>query len=266
MKRHWLGASVLAALLTPAVAFGFEYEAPRSLEASPPRYPPEAARAGAAGTAVLVITVAASGEIEDVQVEKSSGHPLLDTAAIEAARTWKFSPAREAGQAVAGRVRMPVDFNMGEADEMYHPFLARMDAADHVPPVPVDEKGRVPGYIRDPLPIEVGSVEEAIAMLSARGELAEVQGAPPGLSIYSLAAGKEYSQWQVYREGFAHAPSLVRRRLVSDGGHGFFVTRTLCESANTSACAGLQLHQQNTPPQKAISMPKRDDGDKAPMK
>ena len=34
-------------------------------------------------------------------------------AAIEAARKWSFAPAMSNGQPAAGRVRVPVDFNLG---------------------------------------------------------------------------------------------------------------------------------------------------------
>lgn len=84
-----------------------------SRDLNPPRYPSEEARAGISGTTVLIIDVDASGAVNEVSVEKSSRNQNLDQAAMQAARTWRFNPGRQRGQAVAGRVRVPVQFEMG---------------------------------------------------------------------------------------------------------------------------------------------------------
>ncbi len=258
MGKHGFGVLLLLAAFwsAPASAWADGDEDPRVLEAVPPRYPPEAARAGITGTTVLVIDVTAKGEVGNILVEKSAADASLDAAAVEAARKWTFAPARVNGRPVAGRVRMPVDFNMGD-DREYHPYLARMAPEDRVPPVPMDERGRVPGYIRDPLPIGADTVAEAHAMLQRRGRLQDVQGAAPGLLLYVVADGKEYSQWWLHTQG-RQSPSLVRRRLATDGIHGFFVTRTLCEAADTSLCFGWQMSLQETAPQPAIKLPADD--------
>ncbi|MDR7070598.1 TonB family protein [Pseudoxanthomonas japonensis] len=80
---------------------------------NPPRYPPAAARAGIEGSVVLVIDVDGAGNVTNVVVENSSRNRDLDRAAMEAARTWKFNSAVVDGQAASGRIRVPVDFNMG---------------------------------------------------------------------------------------------------------------------------------------------------------
>lgn len=251
---------LLAGLLLMAATFAAHAETKdppdadaKVIESAPPRYPPEAARAGVEGTTVLVLTIGETGKVEDVLVEVTSKSQLLDTAAVEAARQWKFSPAREKGRPVPGRVRMPVDFSMGEPP--YNPFLARLGPEDRVPPVTVDEDGTVDGYIQDPLPIPGDTVEEALALLAKRGTRHTPEGLPPGLLFYTVMEGKEYSQWQVYQEGFSHAPALIRSRLASDGKHGFFVTRTLCDSTQAGACVAFQWHTQNIRRQKAIALP-----------
>jgi len=48
-------------------------------------YPPEAIARGLEGEARLILILAADGRIEDVQLAASSGHALLDNAAIRAA-------------------------------------------------------------------------------------------------------------------------------------------------------------------------------------
>jgi protein TonB len=80
---------------------------------NPPKYPPAAARSGIEGTVILIIDVDANGNVVDVSVEKSSRNRDLDRAAIAAAKTWRFNPSLVNGQKAAGRVRVPVDFNLG---------------------------------------------------------------------------------------------------------------------------------------------------------
>lgn len=48
-------------------------------------YPPEAIAAGLEGEARLILTLTADGSVADVQLAASSGHALLDNAAIRAA-------------------------------------------------------------------------------------------------------------------------------------------------------------------------------------
>lgn len=48
-------------------------------------YPPEAVARGLEGDVRLIVKLAADGHIDDVQLAASSGHPLLDNAAIRAA-------------------------------------------------------------------------------------------------------------------------------------------------------------------------------------
>src|SRR5690606_24297917 len=80
---------------------------------NPPQYPPAAARAGIEGTVVLVIDVAATGNVTDVSFETSSRNRDLDRAAMQAARRWRFNPSVVNGQKAAGRVRVPVTFQLG---------------------------------------------------------------------------------------------------------------------------------------------------------
>lgn len=57
-------------------------------------YPPEAVARGIEGEVRLLITLGADGSIDDVNVAASSGHPVLDNAAIKAAyATGKLSGA-----------------------------------------------------------------------------------------------------------------------------------------------------------------------------
>jgi len=63
-----------------------------------PSYPPIARAAKASGTVVVQVTVDENGNV--VSAHAVSGHPLLQAAAIAAARGAKFSPTKLSGQPV----------------------------------------------------------------------------------------------------------------------------------------------------------------------
>ncbi|TLX23084.1 TonB family protein [Thermomonas fusca] len=94
---------VIAALQSGSVD-----QASRALH--PPRYPAEALKEGSTGVTVLVVDIDAHGGVTGTRVERSSGDARLDLAAQEAAAKWRFTPAMKKGRAVAGKVRVPVEF------------------------------------------------------------------------------------------------------------------------------------------------------------
>jgi TonB family protein len=61
-------------------------------------YPELAKRARVAETIILVITVDEEGNVTDLKVQK--GHPLLNPAAIDAVKQWKYSPTLLNGEPV----------------------------------------------------------------------------------------------------------------------------------------------------------------------
>ncbi len=84
---------------------------PMPLEGQPPpRYPPAALRRGDSGTVVVRVEVDASGNPGGVALVKRSGSRELDRAAMETVRRWRFRPAQQKGQAVAGSLEIPFDF------------------------------------------------------------------------------------------------------------------------------------------------------------
>lgn len=85
---------------------------PGYLEKAAPKYPPESQAAREHGTVILSVEINAAGRPESLKVEKSSGYPRLDRAAVEAVRQWRFKPATREGQAVPARVNIPVLFKL----------------------------------------------------------------------------------------------------------------------------------------------------------
>jgi periplasmic protein TonB len=72
-----------------------------------PAYPPIAKAAGASGTVTVQIVVDEEGNV--VSAKAVAGHPLLQQAAVAAAREAKFSPTLLSGQPV--RVTGVVTYN-----------------------------------------------------------------------------------------------------------------------------------------------------------
>lgn len=87
---------------------------PSYRRAPAPAYPPAARARRLAGIVLLRVSVDAGGHVEAVAVKRSSGHTLLDDAAVRAVRAWEFQPARIGRQAVAAQVEVPVRFLLPE--------------------------------------------------------------------------------------------------------------------------------------------------------
>lgn len=82
----------------------------------PPPYPGVARRRGWEGKVTLDVSVGPDGRVADVRVVRSAGHRVLDKAAVEAVRAWRFAPAHLAGVALASTVRVPIVFRLEDAD------------------------------------------------------------------------------------------------------------------------------------------------------
>ena len=78
----------------------------------PPAYPPQARRRGESGRVVLRVLVAANGLPERVELRTSSGSEILDGAALQAVRRWKFVPARQGDTPVSAWVLVPIHFTL----------------------------------------------------------------------------------------------------------------------------------------------------------
>ena len=81
-----------------------------------PRYPTVARRRGIEGTVTLEVRVDGAGLPERVAIARSSGSTLLDEAALEAVRRWRFRPALRSGEPVAGIVTVPITFRLLEPE------------------------------------------------------------------------------------------------------------------------------------------------------
>lgn len=75
-----------------------------------PRYPQRAFELGQEGTVTLHAEVMANGLPRQLKIMKSSGHRLLDTAAVAAVKKWEFEPTNVNGNAIVSWVKVPVNF------------------------------------------------------------------------------------------------------------------------------------------------------------
>lgn len=76
----------------------------------PPVYPRIARESGWEGTVLVRVTVQPDGSPESVKIQKSSGHSILDTAALEAVKKWKFSPAKDGNIPIRSVLEIPINF------------------------------------------------------------------------------------------------------------------------------------------------------------
>ena len=96
--------SVEKRLLTPARLDITTLDIPK------PTYPPASRRLGEEGKVIIRVLVSAEGHATDVEISRSSGFVRLDEAARQAVSRWRFTPARQNGEAVADWASVPVVF------------------------------------------------------------------------------------------------------------------------------------------------------------
>jgi protein TonB len=96
-----------AAAPAPAVA----ESSPVPISSPPPVYPRAALRRGESGEALLRVHVGPDGVPYAVDLIRGSGSRLLDRAATDAVRKWRFRPALRNGQPVDGSVQVPISFS-----------------------------------------------------------------------------------------------------------------------------------------------------------
>ncbi|MEK7774724.1 MAG: energy transducer TonB [Candidatus Zixiibacteriota bacterium] len=85
---------------------------PEMISRQHPEYPRAAKEAGLTGKVWIKCLVNVDGKVLCVQVGKSTGHPELDQAAVNAAWKNRFKPAIQNGRPVRMWVTYPVEFTL----------------------------------------------------------------------------------------------------------------------------------------------------------
>ena len=75
-------------------------------------YPELLKDAGVGGSALVWLYIDATGVVKNVRLNKSSGRDELDAAALKAARTFRFTPAKNGNEPVAVWVAIPVKYRV----------------------------------------------------------------------------------------------------------------------------------------------------------
>lgn len=98
-----LGLVQVAAVAEDAV------EPPVPVRTVPPVFPDEMRRQGTSGVVTVSILIDEKGNVQEPKIVKTS-HDAFSQPAIDALAKWKFKPAKQAGEAVAMRVSIPIQF------------------------------------------------------------------------------------------------------------------------------------------------------------
>lgn len=77
-----------------------------------PYYPQAARQRGVQGKVLLSVVVKTDGTAASVMIANSSGSSILDSAALDAVKQWRFIPAKRSGQLVQANVVVPVEFKI----------------------------------------------------------------------------------------------------------------------------------------------------------
>lgn len=91
---------------------GDQEAAPLYASNPPPEYPMQARRRGLQGVVTIEALIDANGSVSDLRLFASSGHSILDKAALSSVRGWRFQPGTVGGRRKAMWVKVPVRFEL----------------------------------------------------------------------------------------------------------------------------------------------------------
>ncbi len=90
-------------------------ELPRPLARPAPEMPARARRQGIEGRVLLRLRIDTKGRVVSATVEESTNAELFNEVAIDAAKKWRYAPARYRGDAVAISALQPIEFRLEAA-------------------------------------------------------------------------------------------------------------------------------------------------------
>ena len=79
-----------------------------------PLYPKISRKRKEQGTVLLLLLVSKLGQVESIQIKRSSGFSRLDQAALQAVKQWRFTAASQNGQAIDYWYEMPINFSLNQ--------------------------------------------------------------------------------------------------------------------------------------------------------
>nr|MBS0020058.1 energy transducer TonB [Gammaproteobacteria bacterium] len=84
-----------------------------------PHYPSVARRRGYEGRVLIQVALRRDGRATRVEIKKSSGHRVLDEAALATVKKWRFLPARRRGRPVSTMIQVPISFRLEEGHRYF---------------------------------------------------------------------------------------------------------------------------------------------------
>jgi TonB family protein len=94
---------------------------PKSIETvqknARPIYPALSRQRGEQGRTVLNVLVDKAGFVKELQIERSSGYPRLDQAAVDAVKTWRFMPRKADENTIESWLVVPINFRLEEIEK-----------------------------------------------------------------------------------------------------------------------------------------------------
>ena len=79
-----------------------------------PPYPLLARKYGWQGKLILKVYIKSNGSVENVEIEESSGYPILDDVSRKTLKNWYFTPARFGDTNVKDNLKIPVRFVLND--------------------------------------------------------------------------------------------------------------------------------------------------------
>lgn len=110
--RKLAAASITSVAAAAAIAqqAGHDEKLPVPFDNPAPTYPAQAVRNGWRGTTLLRVTVGVDGRVTAATVVESSGHAILDDAAVASVQKWRFTPGTRDGVPTPFAIRLPIEF------------------------------------------------------------------------------------------------------------------------------------------------------------
>lgn len=111
-KHTLVTTAILGLLLAAASLHGAEgFVNPTPVKTPPPSYPSQLKRDGITGTVALKVEIDEAGTVSNCTVAKSS-NPGFEESAVNAVKSWKFTPAQKNGAPVKTSIVIPIRFSL----------------------------------------------------------------------------------------------------------------------------------------------------------
>ena len=164
---------------------------PKLVKKVNPQYPPEALKAGVSGKVVLEATTSKEGDVTDAAV--IDGHPLLNPAALDALRQWKYEPYLINGVKQPVKFTVVMNFKLHKEEKTGTDEGTPLVVSSDQRPKPVKKVN--PEYPEDALKAGIQGKVVIEATTDKEGKVVDAK-VIDGHPLLNKAALKALSQWE----------------------------------------------------------------------